>query len=148
MDTQYPAGQLAKALTTASAHPDPATRDRADRRAETWRAVLSGMVRGTLTIGSRTPVSGLPAWATPEVAHGGFATGSAVASGPLTAYELELGRGHGVPSSRSALFAHFLGDEGLAELTAMLDSGRFRVDVPEESALLIVAWLARAGDRE
>ncbi|WP_433359819.1 hypothetical protein ACQPZX_25635 [Actinoplanes sp. CA-142083] len=145
MGTNYAAGQLARALTTAATHEDEAARSRAALRAEKWRAVLSGMLRGRLAIGSRTPVAGLPAWVTPEVVHGGFATGAAVASGPLTRHEMAVSRRNGLPLSRQAVFVHYVGEEGLAALTGMLDSGGFRVEVPEESALLVVAWLARAG---
>jgi len=52
-----------------------------------------------------------------------------------------------VPASRGALFAHHLTEAGVAELQAILDSGRYRVRVPEEAALLVVAWLLRVGDR-
>jgi hypothetical protein len=41
-------------------------------------------------VGSRTPVSGTPAWVTLEVAHGGFASGQLVAETPLRADELAL----------------------------------------------------------
>ncbi|MFJ8015627.1 hypothetical protein [Streptomyces sp. NPDC096339] len=44
------------------------------------------------------------------------------------------------------VFAHCLDDEGLARLRSMLDSGRYEVRAPEEAALLVVAWLLRAGE--
>lgn len=142
----WPTAQLAGAFTTALTDGDPDTRRRAERRVERWRAVLSGMADGTLTVGSRTPVAGLPAWVTPEVLRGGFATGAAVAGGPLLPYETEAARQAGVPADRGALFTHHLTDRGLAELTALLDSGRYAVGVPEEAALLTVAWLVRHGE--
>ncbi|MEU8548323.1 hypothetical protein AB0C81_15255 [Streptomyces roseoverticillatus] len=143
----YPAGRLARAFTTAATHEDPDTRRRAEERIRRWRDVMDGMAQGRLTAGSRTPVAGLPAWVTPEVVRGGFATGAASAGGPLLPHEAETARRAGTAADRAALFAHWLTDAGLAELNAMLDSGAYEVAVPEEAALLTVAWLVRSGDR-
>ncbi|MFF2200952.1 hypothetical protein [Streptomyces sp. NPDC058145] len=142
----YAAGQLAAAFRTAAVHPDPETRRRGAERGRRWRAVLDGMANGLLTIGSRTPVAGLPAWVTPEVVRGGFATGEPSAGGPLLDHEIATARHAGVPETRRALFAHFLSEDGLAHLLGLLDSGRYEVTVPEEAALLTVAWLVRAGE--
>ncbi|MEU1512546.1 hypothetical protein ABZ490_10350 [Streptomyces sp. NPDC005811] len=144
-DPAYASGQLARALRTALTHDDPDTRRRAGDRGRSWRAVLAGMAEGVLAIGSRTPVAGLPAWVTPEVLRGGFATGEPAAAGPLTEYEKEAARDAGVPYERQALFAYWLSADGLGRLYALLDSGRYEVTVPEEAALLTVAWLARTG---
>lgn len=146
--TAYPQGQLARALLTSYTHGDAETRRRAASRAGRWRSVLAGMAEGRLAIGSRTPVAGLPAWVTPEVVRGGFATSAASAEGPLQPYERELAVRAGVPAERAALFAHCLTDAGLERLYGLLDSGRYEITVPEEGALLTVAWLARAGDIE
>jgi hypothetical protein len=103
----------------------------------------------TLDVSTRTPVAGLPAWVTPEVVSGGFDTGAAVAGGPLTADEAETVARKGLAASRAALFADALTEPGLAQLQELLDNRCYRVDVPEEAALLTVAWLARqegAGD--
>lgn len=137
----YPLGQLARAFTTASRHEDPETRRRAEARVHAWTRVLAGRAEGTLTIGSRTPVQGLPAWVTLEVVRGGFATGTPLAGGPLLPHETA------VAPNRAAVFAHYLTDAGQAELNAMLDAGDYEITVPEESALLTVAWLLRDGDR-
>ncbi|MFG2372793.1 hypothetical protein ACGFY9_15105 [Streptomyces sp. NPDC048504] len=142
----YARGQLAKAFTTALTHEDADTRRRAEGRVTRWRAVLAGMAGGLLSIGSRTPVAGLPAWVTPEVVHGGFATGTPSAGGPLQPYETRLAERFGVPADRRALFAHCLTDSGLAWLWGQLNSGRYEVTVPEEGALLIMAWLVRHGE--
>ncbi|MFJ1808883.1 MULTISPECIES: hypothetical protein [unclassified Streptomyces] len=144
----YASGQLAGALRTALTHEDPATRHRAGDRQRGWRSVLAGMATGLLTIGSRTPVRDLPAWVTPEVLRGGWATGGPSAGGPLTEYEVEAARRAGVPQDRRALFAYWLSEDGLARLHELLDSGRYAVTVPEEAALLTVAWLARAGETD
>jgi hypothetical protein len=144
----YAAGRLAAALRTASSHEDPDTRRRAEERGHKWRAVLTGMANGLLAIGSRTPVAGLPAWVTPEVVRGGFATGEPGAGGPLLPHERAAARRAGVPEERQVLFAHFLSEDGLTELYGLLDSGRYEVAVPEEAALLTVAWLIRAGETE
>ncbi|MFE9499445.1 hypothetical protein [Streptomyces collinus] len=142
----YAAGQLAAAFRAAVAHPDPETRRRGAERGRRWRAVLDGMANGLLTIGSRTPVAGLPAWVTPEVVRGGFATGEPSAGGPLLEHEIATARRVDVTENRRALFAYFLSEDGLAHLHALLDNGRYEVTVPEEAALLTVAWLVRAGE--
>ncbi|GAB7103089.1 hypothetical protein JCM4814A_14030 [Streptomyces phaeofaciens JCM 4814] len=144
----YAAGRLAGALTTATTHPDPDTRRRAAERGRSWRALLAGMANGRLAIGSRTPVSGLPAWVTLQVLRGGFATGEPSAGGPLTEYEAEAARLAGVPRERQALFAYWLTEDGLVRLGELLDSGRYEITVPEEAALLTVAWLARTGETD
>ncbi|MEV5754020.1 hypothetical protein AB0L00_39925 [Actinoallomurus sp. NPDC052308] len=143
----YPSWQLAKAFTTASDHEDDETRRRAEERVRRWERVLTRMADGTVTVGSRTPVAGFPVWVTPEVVRGGFATGEAAAGGPLLPHEVEAARRAGVPADRYALFRHHLTDAGLAELYALLDGGAYEVAVPEEAALLTVAWLLRSGDR-
>jgi len=143
----YVVGELARALRTARAHEDPVTRARADDRAGAWTGVLQGMSSGRLRIGSRTPVLGLPVWVTPQVLRGGFATGLAASGGPLQAYERQWADRWGLPHSRSALFAHFLTDAGLAELDRLLTTRTYAVAVAEEAALLTVAWLLRSGDR-
>ncbi|MEW1824447.1 hypothetical protein [Streptomyces sp. NPDC088196] len=142
----YAQGQLAKAFATALTHEDADTRRRAEDRVRRWRAVLAGMAGGLLSIGSRTPVAGLPDWVTPEVVHGGFATGTPSAGGPLQPYETRLAERFGVPADRRALFAHCLTDSGLTWLWGQLNSGRYEVTVPEEGALLTMAWLVRHGE--
>ncbi|WP_425245927.1 hypothetical protein [Streptomyces sp. NEAU-NA10] len=144
----YASGQLAKALRTAHTHQDPDTRLRAQEKSRAWRAVLAGMANGLLAIGSRTPVAGLPAWVTPEVVRGGFATGRPSAGGPLSAYEIEVARQAGIPENRRALFAYWLSEDGLSRLYDLLAGGRYEVTVPEQAALLTVAWLARAGETD
>ncbi|MBY8878269.1 hypothetical protein [Actinacidiphila acidipaludis] len=62
----YPRGELARAFLTAVTHQDPKVRRSAEERVDRWREVLAGMADGTLAIGSRTPVNGLPAWVTPQ----------------------------------------------------------------------------------
>ncbi|GAA1101429.1 transcriptional regulator [Nocardiopsis composta] len=142
----YPVGRLAKAFSTALTHHDPRVRSAAAERTEAWRRVVAGMADRTLAIGSRTPVAGMPAWVTPEVLHGGFATGRPAAGGPLRPQEQELAARFGLPADRRALYAHHLTEEGLAELTALLDGGGYELELPEQAALLAVAWLVRAGD--
>ncbi|MGW3008664.1 hypothetical protein ACWC9R_07460 [Streptomyces sp. NPDC001219] len=141
----YAHDQLAKAFVTALTHEEDGTRRRAEDRAHRWQRVLDGLAGGSLTVGSRTPVAGLPAWVTPEVVRGGFATGEASAGGPLQPYEEEAARLAGVAADRRALFVHALSAAGLAGLWALLDNGRYEVAVPEEAALLTVAWLVRSG---
>ena len=82
----YAAEQLTRALRaldSAGGSSDPAT-----HRVVNWWKTLQGMLMGALHVGSRTPVGGVPAWATPHVAAGGFATGRLMAGGPLQDAEI------------------------------------------------------------
>ncbi len=144
----YAFGQLQRALTALSNHPDPAVRARASTRLTKWMGVMAGMADGSLVVGSRLPVAGVPAWATLEVAHGGFATGTLKAEGPLLPHEAGLAMQLGADPAfaREALNRYYLTDDGQRALGALLDSGRFRVDVPEEGALLAVTWLLEKGE--
>lgn len=142
---RYALGRLEQAARTLATHPDLETRARAKAKTVRWQQVLQGMSNGQLEIGSRTPVAEVPAWATLEVAHGGFATGGLLAGGPLTPEERALHDSlpAGVPgvTDRARLNAWYLSDEGQAQLLSALAEGRVDVDLPEASALLIVAWL-------
>jgi len=139
----YALGQLWRALSSRG--------ETAERRANDWRSVLAGMLDGSLQIGSRTPVRDTPAWVTLGVAHGGFATGGFAAGGDLQPHEVAklsgVDRGSAV-SERAALNAYYLSDEGRSNLCEMLESGRYRVMVPEEAALMANAWLLRRGQPE
>lgn len=137
----YALNQLLQALGSSG--------DTAAARAAQWRRVLAAMFDGTVRYGSRTPVAETPAWVTLEVAQGGFATGEFLAAGPLMPHELEklhqVDRSQGV-TERAALNAYYLSSAGRAELTALLLSGCYRVTVPEEAALLAIAWLVDHGE--
>lgn len=141
----YAVGQLAQALTTAAEHVDAATRARAQQRVVKWEAVLRGLLDGTLAVGSRTPLAGVPNWVTLQVVTGGFATGELLAAGPLQPHEQAALAQHfpNAPAdARRVLNGFYLTDVGLAELQARLQSGHYDVALPEEGALLTVAWLA------
>lgn len=144
----YAAFQIARALATEENHTDPATRERAREKVNKWINVLEGMLSGHLTVGSRQPVASAPVWATPEVITGGFVTGQLLASGAFHAHELELAAlvapGH-AGADRQPLNSFFLTESGLAELIERLRSGCYEIRVPEEGALLVVAWLAANG---
>jgi hypothetical protein len=144
----YAHWQLAKALTTSEEHADPATRERARQRVVTWAKVLEGLIDGSVGTGSRTPISGVPAWATLEVVTGGFATGTLLAGGQLLDHELRLLAELSLPQDgreRRALNLFYLTDEGLSRLRSALASGCYEIDVPEEGMLLVVAWLLDHG---
>jgi hypothetical protein len=142
----YIVAQLGRALASPGAAADAEARARAEAKLVDWSRVLAGTLSGSLEVGSRTP-TGAPPWVTLEVLRGGFASGVYAAEGPLLPHELErLGR-LGRPAdarARAVLNASYLDEAGIAELQALLDGGGYRIDVPEEAALLAVAWLARA----
>src|SRR6266571_6345127 len=86
----FAVGQLQRAIDSLAAAQDAAGLAGAESKIAKWRSVLAGMAAGSLSVGSRTPVSGTPAWVTLEVAHGGFATGRLLAEQPLDADEREV----------------------------------------------------------
>jgi hypothetical protein len=142
----YAAFQIAKAFATVEKHSDPAARERAKARIAKWETVLKNILTGSVAYGSRTPVEGIPGWATLEVVTGGFATGALLAGGQIQVHEKTLlDRLPPVPDGeeRCALNAHFLTEAGLKELQGWLRTGCFEVGVPEEGALLAVAWLVQ-----
>ena len=148
VNSGYAVFQIAKALTTSETHTDAATRERARDKASKWASVLEGILSGRMEIGSRQPMQEVPVWATPEVVTGGFVTGRLLAGGALQTHEEEQLKRIGRPTEASARYAlngYFLSDAGLAELTDRLRSGCYDVAVPEEGALLVVAWLAANG---
>ncbi len=116
-------------------------------RVEKWQQLLQGIQSGGIEVGSRTPVKGTPAWVTLEVLTGGFATGNKLASGPIQPHEKELMDSLGV-SQRGQLNAHFLSDAGQEKLRGMLASGCYQLDLPEEGAWLVLAWLAQHDHHE
>ena len=147
----YVVSQLAKALTTSTTTGDAETRDRAKERAIRWQSVLRNLFRGDVNYGSRTPVSGTPAWVTLRVMTGGFATGDFLAGGALQKHEsalLDRLSGTIPGEERRALNSHFLSESGLSECFDMLRTGCYEIAVPEEGALLVVAWLAQNGYTE
>jgi hypothetical protein len=148
----YVLDQLTKALETASKHTDRETRERAAVKVGRWRSIFQGMLSGALLPGERTPIAGVPAWVTPRVVQGGFATGEFMAGGPVQPHETLLAARLGIPLDqdeddlRGQANAWFLTEEGRAELSQLLTNGRYRIEVPEEGALLAVTWLIEHGD--
>ena len=144
----YPLFQMAKAFSTSDEHDDPDTRKRAKEKIGKWKSVLTGLLDGSIDVGSRTPLEGVPAWATLEVITGGFATGELRAGGPLQEHEIILLEKLSAPlkpNSRRFLNGYFLTDEGINHLHAMLISGCYQIALPEEGALLVVVWLLKNG---
>jgi hypothetical protein len=137
--------QLQRAIDSVAAAPSPADRARLEAKVARWRSVLEGMTNGALTIGSRTPVSGVPPWVTLDVAHGGFASGGFSAEKPLRADESDIARevadSLGSATDRERVNLWYLTDAGQERLRQALAAEHFRVEVPEDAALLVIAWL-------
>jgi hypothetical protein len=149
----YPGMQLARALSRAEQCTDPQERARAQEKVDQWSAALFGILGGGIRPGSRTPVSGLPAWATLQVVTGGFATGDVLSGGPLQPHEQALLQTLGLQrlrgdAGRHALNTWFLTEEGQQQLGQWLQSGCYEINVPEEGALLAVQGLTRCGQAE
>ncbi|MCH4897327.1 MULTISPECIES: hypothetical protein [Pseudomonas] len=131
--------QLSRALTARDNDASP----KALARIERWQKVLENLMHGRTLYGSRTPFADLPEWITLEVATGGFATGNLLAGGELTAHERLLASS--IPGIRAGyerldLNRWHLSDEGVRTLQERLTNEDYRIDVPEEAALLTVAW--------
>lgn len=140
----YATHQLAKALAAAQRALDDPSRSQAEIRIGRWRSILENILSGNVDYGSRTPLRDTPVWATLEVATGGFATGNLLAEGPLQPHESAWLAQEPLASTgheRRVLNRRFLSDVGMAELSNRLSSGCFEVHLPEESVLLLVAWL-------
>jgi len=148
----YAMGQLQRAIDSLAAATDPQDRVKLEAKVSRWRSVLEGMASGTLTVGSRTPVSDAPAWVTLEVAHGGFASGRLLAETPLRDSEQAVlsGLADDLPGSsdRERINLWFLTDAGQQHLRQALASGQYRVEVPEDAALPVVTWLLDHGHYE
>lgn len=141
----YAMSRLQRAIDSLTATPNPADRARLEAKVSRWREVLAGMADGTLTVGSRTPVAGVPAWVTLDVAHGGFASGRFAAEAPLRADELAIASqvpdGTAGWTDRERVNLWFLSDPGQERLRQALAGERYRVEVPEDAALPVLAWL-------
>ncbi|MGD1898776.1 MAG: hypothetical protein ACFB16_17700 [Phormidesmis sp.] len=151
VNPNYAASQLDKALETSQTHSDAETQARARKRAGKWQKVLENILTGEIEYGSKTPIEGIPLWATLEIVTGGFATGELSAGGPLQAHEQAILSRLPTPPAgeeRHAINTYFLSESGSAELWQWLDSGTYRIAFPEEGALMVVAWLIEQGEVE
>ena len=87
-----------------------------------------------------------------EVLTGGFATGEFLAAGPLQRHEqtllAQLSAATELANPRHALNVYYLTDAGISRLQELLGSSEYEVSVPEEGALLVVAWLLKHGHNE
>ncbi|GLD99981.1 hypothetical protein PINS_up008709 [Pythium insidiosum] len=122
-----------------------------DRR-ELWQETIAAMLDGRVDIGSRNPVVGAPIWATPKVAHGGFAVGKLIAN-LSRAYEDNMARtlglynAEGDPNARRRAVQERLAltPDGLSLLSNLLHSRCYELEVPEEACLLVYVWLLERG---
>eukprot|EP01138_Halocafeteria_seosinensis_P010294 gb/GECG01010512.1/.p1 GENE.gb/GECG01010512.1/~~gb/GECG01010512.1/.p1 ORF type:complete len:819 (+),score=104.70 gb/GECG01010512.1/:1-2457(+) len=115
-----------------------------------WHKVAQGMAKGTIKVGSRQPLRGsdAPLWATKRVVTGGFVTGELLAGGQLKPFEKELLDSLGYTEAQNARYnlnQFFLTESGMNVLGSLLESRKYRVDIPEEAALLTFVWLTRQG---
>ena len=138
----YVWNELKKALEAEEGSEDAI---KAGKRVRMWNDVLNGILGGALNIGTRKPTM-YPVWVTPEIVRGGFSTGKAAAAYPLLSIEEEEAiSDFGAPHSREALFFALLSDEGLSRLRGLLEQRKYKIGLPEEAALLVIAWLYKNG---
>lgn len=116
----------------------------ATERVRLWQQVLAGLRDGTLRLNSGATNAGLPPWVTFEVDARGNPGAEAPAAGALHDHERtalsQLDKA-AQGTDRAKLNLHFLAGAGRSELEQMLEDGRFRVNIPEEAALLVAVWL-------
>jgi hypothetical protein len=133
-------GQLFGAIDSLAAAKSPRDRARLEAKISRWRSVLAWMADGTLTVGSRTPVSGPPAWVTLDVAHGGFASGRYLAEAPLPPAERaaadELGDELPGSTERERVNLSYLTDAGHPSRTPDGGSSAGRPDLTGSSTAL------------
>lgn len=139
----YPLSQLHKVSKRALSESGE-SKEKVEKKKGKWINVIKMMSQGVLSIGSRKPLDGVPEWVTLEVLTGGFASGNYLAGGPLLNHETELleklSNNKSVPE-RLFLNMYYLSSEGLDELRQLLKSGEYEITIPEEAALLTIAWL-------
>lgn len=104
------------------------------------------LAEGKLTIGTRTPVQDVPLWATPEVIHGGFATGHTL-SQEEKPWEIALGEKYlkdnfNRATMRQDLNKFFCSQDVLGEV---LLEQRYKITIPEEAAILTMFYLQSHG---
>ncbi|WP_347254721.1 hypothetical protein [Leminorella grimontii] len=137
----YAQAQLAKALMSPL---------NAEEKTERWEGVLHNILNAQAQYGSRTPFNNVPAWVTPEVVTGGFATGRHMAGGELLEHEVAQLKAYSLKADtgceRLALNGYYLTDAGLDVLCQRLETGAYEISAPEEGALLTVAWLLKNND--
>eukprot|EP01097_Dermamoeba_algensis_P008797 TRINITY_DN5992_c0_g1_i1.p1 TRINITY_DN5992_c0_g1~~TRINITY_DN5992_c0_g1_i1.p1 ORF type:complete len:474 (+),score=109.76 TRINITY_DN5992_c0_g1_i1:49-1422(+) len=128
--------------------------EQSQKKLKKWESVVQTWLSGALSVGSRTPIAQTPSWVTLEVMTGGFATGQLLAGGDIQEHEKLLYRAlvadgdESVEVIRKKLNDFFLSESGLSVLSKLLDTGLYRVQVPEEGALLTICYLLRQEDPE
>ena len=147
----YVIGQLQRAISAATEHLDPGVRQRAIERTKRWEQLLRSMFSGSVSFGTRAPLKDVPEWVTLEVLQGGFASGNLLAGGPLQPHEVDLLERINRPPddlARATLNTYYLSEAGRHNLCAMLESGCYHINLPEEGAFLVLAWLLSHGMAE
>ena len=141
INLDYVGNQLQKAYKAKDESRCADETEKADKRIRQWQDVLSGILTGSLKIGSRKPTA-YPIWVTPEIARGGFATGKALAATAMISQdEKHVISVLGSEPTRESLFFNLLSDEGLAWIRMLLASRKYKIELPEDSALFVIAWL-------
>ncbi len=139
VDPDYALKQLMQALQSEG----PSSQSR--RRQ--WTKTLWSKMNG----GPDEPpiIAETPDWVTPQVGRGDVVTGNHAAAGPLLDHEVARLAAIDAPDDatpRAILNSYFISQDGHGELAHMLRTGRYRIDVAEEAALLVVHWLLADGE--
>lgn len=131
MSDLYPLRKLAQQLTERPSDVRMSREEEENRRSckvKEWATCYVKMVNREINVGSRRPTS-FPEWVTLKVLAGGFPSGEAVA----------------ILHPNDVDNSFFLTEDGALLLHEMMDTGCFRVELPEHCALMVFAWLLRQG---
>ncbi|UYM18620.1 hypothetical protein [Endozoicomonas euniceicola] len=132
---------------------------RAEKKFKSMLSALTGIFDGSLAVGSREPVKGMPFWVTPVVLKGGIASREYAAGGELTDYERSLleelsidvtdNTPEAVEKNRKLLNSMWLTNESyIATLNRMLETGHYRIQYPEQGMHLLIRNLISMGEKE
>ncbi|PVZ98491.1 hypothetical protein BB558_005517 [Smittium angustum] len=113
-----------------------------------WIKLFKQMVKGTIDIGSNKPFEKYASWLTLKVMYGGFATKNLLAGGELEKHEIDLTEHLKLKKEakdvRIFLNNFFVLEQiGISALETMLENKKYRINVPEEGALLVYTWLMK-----
>lgn len=120
-----------------------------EKRRRIWSRALTSKAGSRTDATSHAPGRKRQSRVASETAHGAPATGDLTDDTPLLAHETERLAIIEAPDGatpRAILNGYFITQNGREELGRMLESGRYRIDAPEEAALPAVHWFLVNGE--
>ncbi len=109
----------------------PISEEKKTERTEKWLGCLTGMLDGTIDVGTHAPIAEYPVWVSLEVLPGGFASGNIMSS------FLEGDQKND----------YWFTEKGALELLPCLETSCYQVKCPEQSIIPCIIWLMK-NDRQ